>query len=121
MQLQVTTLEQEPTLEQLPKAVAHLTNEFLELKKFLLQKHEPPTADQWFNLNELCNYLPEKPSKATVYGWVYNRIIPCYKRGKNLGFLQSEIDVWLKTGRKKTVAETAAEADNFLQSKTKKG
>ncbi len=73
--------------------------------------------ERWFDLSELCEYLPDKPVKPTVYGWVHNRVIPCHRRGKKLYFLKSEIDVWLKSGRKKTVAEIAAESDNYLTSK----
>lgn len=84
------------------------------------QSNEPQQqTDQWFDLNELCNYLPEKPAKPTVYGWVHSSIIPFHKRAKKLFFLRSEIDIWLKSGRKKTIAEIADEADQYLQ--TKKG
>jgi excisionase family DNA binding protein len=75
--------------------------------------------DQWFDLNELCQHHPDKPSKATVYGWVNAGTIPVHKSAKKLRFLKSEIDAWLKQGRKKTLAETEVEADNYLR--TKKG
>jgi hypothetical protein len=47
--------------------------------------------------------------------------IPVHKGGKKLRFLKSEIDAWLKQGRKKTLAETAAEADAYLNNHKKKG
>jgi hypothetical protein len=78
-------------------------------------------TDCWFDLNELCNYLPEKPAKPTVYGWVHSSIIPFHKRAKKLFFLKSEIDLWLKTGRRKTLAEIAGEADSYLTTKKKGG
>ncbi len=53
------------------------------------------------------------------YGWVNAGIIPVHKGGKKLRFLKSEIDNWLKQGRKKTLAETASEAEQYC--KTKKG
>jgi excisionase family DNA binding protein len=106
------------TLETLPQAFTHLTNEVSEIKKLLLQKSEQQTeTDCWFDLNELCKYHPDKPSKATVYGWVNANTIPVHKGGKKLRFLKSEIDNWLKQGRKKTNAEIASEADNYLKSK----
>jgi len=71
-------------------------------------------TDHWFDLNDLCNYLPDKPSKPTVYGWVHDSFIPCHKGQKRLRFLKSEIDNWLKQGRKKTLAETANEAEQYL-------
>jgi predicted DNA-binding transcriptional regulator AlpA len=83
------------------------------------KKNQQPETDHWLNLNDLCAYLPDRPTKPTVYGWVHGRAIPCHKRGKKLYFLKSEIDTWLKAGRKKTYAETAIEAEQYLL--TKKG
>jgi len=83
------------------------------------QAEQPTETDRWFDLNELCIYHPDKPSKPTVYGWVNSGIIPVHKGGKKLRFLKSEIDNWLKQGRKKTLVETANEAEQYL--KTKKG
>lgn len=80
---------------------------------------QPTETDRWFDLNELCIYHPDKPSKPTVYGWVNARAIPVHKSGKKLRFLKSEIDTWLMQGRKKTFTETAREAVQYC--KTKKG
>ena len=81
-------------------------------------------ADRWFNLDELINYLPDKPAKQTIYGKVSGNEIPHYKDAKKLRFLKSEIDKWLMSGRKKTTTEVQAEieasTDAFL-SKRKGG
>ncbi len=113
-------LTQDLTLETLPKAFTHLTNEVSEIKRLLLEKsnEQPTETDQWFDLNELCNYHPDKPSKPTVYGWVHFGTIPCHKGGKKLRFFKSEIDEWLKQGKKKTFAETASEADLYLKKRS---
>ncbi|MBL0342688.1 MAG: helix-turn-helix domain-containing protein, partial [Bacteroidetes bacterium] len=76
-----------------------------------------PIPDRWLDLNELCIYHPDKPSKPTVYGWVNAGIIPVHKGGKKLRFLKSEIDAFLKLGRKQTLAEIASEADSYLKKK----
>jgi excisionase family DNA binding protein len=109
------------TLETLPKAFTNLTNEVSEIKRLLLEKssEQPTETDRWFDLNELCNYHPDKPSKFTVYSWVHSGTIPVHKSGKKLRFLKSEIDEWLKQGRKKTLAELSSEAEQFL-TKTKR-
>ncbi len=109
------------TLETLPKAFTNLTNEVREIKRLLLEKSngQPTETDRWFDLSEFCIYHPDKPSKPTVYGWVNAGTIPVHKGGKKLRFLKSEIDNWLKQGRKKTLAETAREAEQYC--KTKKG
>ena len=79
------------------------------------QAEQPTETDRWFDLNELCIYHPDKPSKPTVYGWVNAGIIPVHKGGKKLRFLKSEIDNWLRQGRKKTLAETASEAEQYFK------
>ncbi len=110
------------TLETLPKAFTHLTNEVSEIKRLLLEKsnQQPTEKDRWLDLTELCNYHPDKPSKPTVYGWVNAGTIPVHKGSKKLRFLKSEIDNFLLQGKRKTLAETEIEIDQFL-TKNKKG
>jgi excisionase family DNA binding protein len=69
-----------------------------------LKNEQLADLDRWFDVNDLCQYHPDKPTKPTVYGWVYAGTIPVHKGGKKLRFLKSEIDNWLKQGRKKTLA-----------------
>jgi hypothetical protein len=110
---------QQITLETLPKAFMHLLDEVKELKTLLSQKNQEPqsTTEQWFDLVELCNYHPDKPKPATVYGWVFAGKIPVNKGGKKLRFLKSEIDDWLKQGRKMTVAESSLKVEQYLKNK----
>jgi excisionase family DNA binding protein len=110
---------QQITLETLPKAFMYLLDEVKELKTLLIQKNQQPqqNAEQWFDLVELCNYHPDKPKPATVYGWVFAGKIPVNKGGKKLRFLKSEIDEWLKQGRKATVLESSLKAEQYLKSK----
>jgi excisionase family DNA binding protein len=109
------------TLETLPKAFTNLTYEVSEIKRLLLEKsnEQQTNEDRWFDLNELCIYHPDKPTKPTVYGWVHSGLIPVHKGGKKLRFLKSEIDNWIKQGRKKTNSEISNNAEQYL--KTKKG
>lgn len=110
------------TLETLPKAFIQVRNDVSEIKLMLLEKSniQQPATDRWFDLSELCNYHPDKPTKPTVYGWVHSGLIPCHKGGKKLRFLKSEIDSWLKQGRKKTLSEIVSEADTYLKTKGKR-
>lgn len=81
------------------------------------QKNQTSNSlESWFDIDELCAYLPDKPVKATVYGWVHNNVIPYSKGTKKLRFLKSEIDEWLKSGRKQTVSEINANAHKYLKS-----
>lgn len=109
---------QQITLETLPKAFMHLLDEVKELKTLIQKKQErQPNTEQWFDMNELCNYHPDKPKPATVYGWVFAGKIPVNKGEKKLRFLKSEIDEWLKQGRKMTVAESFLNAEQYLKNK----
>ncbi|MBZ5859451.1 helix-turn-helix domain-containing protein [Flavihumibacter profundi] len=74
---------------------------------------------QWFDLVQLQTYLPDKPAKPTVYEWVRKRLIPYHKKGKKLSFLKSEIDEWLKEGRRKTVKEIGDDASSYLVKNSK--
>jgi excisionase family DNA binding protein len=105
------------TLETLPRAFTQLLNEVAEIKGLIRNIQQVPEADQWFDLEGLCSYLPDRPSKHTVYEWVHNAKVPVHKGGKKLRFLKSEIDQWLKEGRRKTLAEIASEADQHCKTK----
>lgn len=107
------------TFEQLPQAVATLITEVKEVKSLLQNSHQVSVepADRWFNLQELCEYLPDRPAKQTVYGWIGQHTIPYHKKGKKLQFLKSEIDAWLKSDKRKTAAELHAEAIQYVNSK----
>lgn len=109
------------TFDELPKAVVQLYNKLEQIETLLLKQGEikPPPEDQWFSLEELRNYLPNKPATQTIYGWVHKCKIPVHKQGKPLSFLKSEIDEWLKQGKKKTLAEISAETDTYLRKQKK--
>ena len=51
--------------------------------------------------------------------WTSQRLIPYHKKNKRIYFLKSEIDEWLKTGRRKTTAEIHAEAIAYVNRKAK--
>ena len=88
-----------------------LSNIELLLTNLNQQPTPTPAADpeRWMSLQELCEYLPDHPKPQTVYSWVSNKLIPVNKGSKHLRFLKSEIDQWLKSGRRKTFAEMQAE------------
>jgi excisionase family DNA binding protein len=106
------------TFEQMPQAIGFLINEVEELKAALLRKSEPTTpTDQWFNVDELRDYLPDHPAKATIYGWVSSKQIPNHKGGKKLRFLKSEIDNWLAMGKRKSESELQEEAAAYKKNR----
>jgi len=112
----------ELSFNDVPKAVAHLINKVERIETLLNTKQpQTPEGDRWLNLDDLCKYHPDHPAKPTVYGWIGQRSIPYHKKGKKLMFLKSEIDSWLKEGRRKTTAEIQAEAAQFITDSKKGG
>ncbi|MBI3501999.1 MAG: DNA-binding protein [Bacteroidetes bacterium] len=106
--------------EKLPEAVSKLLSQQEEIIRLLTEQKNPqPEGDKWFDLTELCEYHPEKPTKATGYSWVHNRVIPFHKKSKKLFFLKSEIDAWLKSGRQKTVKEIDQHGTDYINKKEK--
>ncbi|MFW5886369.1 MAG: helix-turn-helix domain-containing protein [Bacteroidota bacterium] len=107
------------TIEKLPQAVHQLSEKLEHIERLLSSSNQvqQPEADRWFDINELCEYLPEKPVKSTVYTMVRERRLPFHKRGKKLAFLKSEIDQTIKSGKVKSRAEIEQEAEDFLVSK----
>lgn len=103
------------TFENLPEAVYTLGRkvDFLtNLLTTLTSQQSQVTNDKWIDIDELCRYLPSKPAKTTVYGWVQRREIPFTRQGKHLLFQKSCIDLWLAEKATKTTAELAEEAQS---------
>ena len=111
------------TFENLPKIMSWVIDKLNKLDSKLDSLNsipQVPSADQWMNLKELCEYLPSHPAEQTVYGWTSCHQIPFHKRGKRIMFLKSEIDVWLHAGKRKSQKELAEEAAQFINAKQKK-
>jgi len=96
------------TFDQLPEAVSQIQEKLNHVEHLItnLNQFEP---DRWFSIEELSEYLPGKPAKATIYRYVQNRNIPFKKYGKRLAFLKSDIDHWLKEKHHKTISEIETE------------
>ena len=84
------------TFNEVPGAISNLIQKIDNLEE-LIEMSLSPKKDEviWMNVDELCDYLPSKPAKQTVYGWVCEKFIPYHKKGKRLQFIKSEIDEWL--------------------------
>ena len=104
------------TFDLLPKAVTQLCTDMADIKRYLFEESQKPVPekDQWFDLNGLVAYDPEKRSKPTFYGYIHEKSIPFHKNSKKITFLKSEIDIWLKSGRRQTISESRDEAKQFL-------
>lgn len=87
------------TFETLPKAVSELHRK-MDMILSQSQNQKKDSQDRLFTIEQFLDYLPEKPARQTVYGWVNDRRIPYEKYGKRLFFRKSKIDFWLSNGRK---------------------
>lgn len=105
--------EEKLTFDQLPQAVAALMDDVKEIKSLCQGLQNKEEKEIWLSVDELQAYLPEHPSKPTLYRWVNQKTIPYYKddRTRALRFKKNEIDTWLASGRRKTRNEQNADAE----------
>lgn len=76
--------------------IRSLKKEIEEIRNFFQESSDlKPKKEEWMPIESLLVYLPNKPTKATVYGWVSHGKIPYHHCGKRLVFSQSEIDTWI--------------------------
>ncbi|MCX6312822.1 MAG: helix-turn-helix domain-containing protein [Bacteroidetes bacterium] len=111
------------TFEELPRVVQELQEKIDRLTRLVenFAYGNLPDKDIWFDIKQLSEYLPDHPVTKTIYKKVGKNILPYHRRGdsKHLYFLKSEIDQYLKEGKKKKQKEIAEEVDTLL-SKTSK-
>ena len=101
----------------LPKAVTSLQETVNNIERLLLQKsnEHQPEADELLTVQDTAKFLTL--SVATVYGLIAKGEIPVMKRSKRCYFSKVELINYLKQGKRKTFAETANEADQYLTQK----
>lgn len=104
----------------MPQAIATLqeTVDRLEAKLNSNSSPTPPTlAKEWMDIEELRDFLPGHPAKATIYGWTSKKTIPFYKKDKTIYFNRTEIEAWLRDEPVRCDAELEAEALAYVERK----
>ncbi len=103
----------------LPKAFTSLQETVNNIERLLLQKgnEQQPETDELLTVQDTAKFLTL--SVPTIYGLIAKGELPVMKRSKRCYFSKVELINYLKQGKRKTLAETASEADKYLQ--TKKG
>ncbi|QCR24493.1 helix-turn-helix domain-containing protein [Pontibacter sp. SGAir0037] len=96
------------TFEQLPQALSLLHEKMNRIERLLVEQQPPPEKETLLNVSQAATFL--HLSVATLYTKVSCRDIPYSKRGKRLYFRKSELEDWVRQGRKKTVSEIQQEA-----------
>ena len=104
--------------ETLDARLSNIENLLLDIKHSEKECKPQPEADELLTVQDTAKFL--SLSVPTVYGLISNGELPVMKRSKRCYFSKVELLNYLKQGRKKTFAETASEADNYLL-KTKRG
>ena len=95
--------------------VGNLQSSVNELKELLFQKEIPQPEDEVLDMNGASEFTSF--SKPTIYSYCQNKTIPHYKKGGKTFFFKSELILWLKEDKQKTIKELGAEADVYLNSK----
>ena len=54
-------------------------------------------------------------SRSTVYKMVSRNVIPCYKQGKSVTFLEEEVMEWLTTFKRGSCTQVMALAEQYMQ------
>lgn len=108
------------TFDTMPEAIEHILHRLDEMDIKLSGKYvntpSSPPEEILFNVHELCDYLPMRPKKQTVYGWVSAKPpkIPYHKKG-TLYFVKSEIDSWLAEDGRASHNELMAQARDYIE------
>lgn len=112
------------TFNEIPQAISALKEDVQLIKDYIFNYRKETESKQWLNIDELCEYLPQRPVKSTIYGLVHAGKIPNHKQGKKLIFKKDEIDLWIESHKRKSNVELQREiegnVDSFLASKKKK-
>ena len=70
-----------------------------------------PMPDLW-NIKMVAEYI--HLSVPTIYGLVHKGEIPYYKKGMRLYFKKEDIDKWIGSGRRSSIAEIQENAHTFF-------
>lgn len=100
-----------------------MRSQILELKTMVtnlsLQQESTQTAkefsESWLTVDDLCKYLPEHPTKQTIYNWIAQKEIPYYKKNRRIRFLKSEVEQWLLDDKKKSFSEIQFDANDYIK------
>lgn len=111
------------TFDTIPQALDYIIQKLDELHTRVgsLESIRTEPQDRWFDIKDLCDYLPQRPAPQTVYGWTSAKQIPYHKNGKKIIFLKSEIDAWLIGETIKSTRDLEAEAKEYVNSKRCRG
>jgi excisionase family DNA binding protein len=91
----------------------------LDIKHTPKKQGEPTDTDELLTVQDTAKFL--SLSVPTIYSLTSKGELPVMKRSKRCYYSKVELINYLKQGRKKTLAETASEADTYLLNSKKRG
>ncbi|HPS83201.1 MAG TPA: helix-turn-helix domain-containing protein [Bacteroidales bacterium] len=98
-------MDTELSFDKIPAVLQEVLLRLRRIEFFLSEnksvKNNDP--DSRMNVKETADFLD--CSASTIYGLVFRRQIPHEKKGRRLYFQKSELNEWLKKGRRATVDE----------------
>ena len=97
--------------------MSELHEKINRIEQLLLERQSPAKEEEMFTVAQAAAFL--NLSVGTVYLKVSSYEIPVNKRGNRLYFYKSELEEWVKGGRKRTVSELQREAQERLGNDTR--
>jgi excisionase family DNA binding protein len=91
------------TFDKLPEAVSQLLEKVSHIESLLTGQQQQSGQDDLFTITQAAKFL--NLAVPTLYSKVSRKEIPVNKQGKRLYFYKSELEEWIKRGRKHTFDE----------------
>lgn len=101
--------------ELLEERLNNIESLILNLKNTPIEQVGKVEKDELLTVQDTAKFL--SLSVPTVYTLISKGELPVMKRSKRCYFSKVELINYLKLGRKKTIAETALEAENYFKTK----
>lgn len=107
------------TFNDIPKIMATLLTEVQQLHtkvdtiNLIVSDKQEEKKDKILSIQEVSEMIHK--STSTVYKMVSRNEIPCYKQGKTVTFMESEILEWMKQYKRGSTKQMMALAEQYLR------
>jgi excisionase family DNA binding protein len=101
--------------EEIEARLNNIETLLLDLKHTPKEQGKQPETDELLTVQDTAKFL--SLSVPTVYTLISKGELPVMKRSKRCYFSKVELINYLKQGRKKTLAETANESEEYCKNK----
>ena len=107
----------ETSFENLPIAVNRIYSKIEKIEELLVKSQSLSVkhSEEFLTVEEAASFL--RLSVPTIYGLISRNAIPSMKRSKRVYFSKTELENYLKEGKKKSSEELIKETDLFILNK----